>query len=248
MVTAAEDEDAVDDTVTLTHTARIGETPVTLRKATVAVTVEDKDTQGVTVTMTETGVMVPEAGDAGTYEISLKSEPTGRVTVTVEGASGDITVSPSTLFFDPDDSDGKIWSTPQTVSVYAAKDADAEPDDARLTHTVHGGDYTGVAAGSVNVTVEDAEENSRAVSVEPQQLRIHPNATDSYTVVLDTKPTGTVRVRVTKSGAATMTGWSVSPVTLDFNATNWNRPKKVTVQVPLSAVDTVVADADARGG
>ena len=98
----------MDDTVTLTHTARIGETPVTLRKATVTVTVEDKDTRGVTVTATE--VTVTEAESAGIYEISLDTEPTGRVTVTVEGASGDITVSPSTLFFDPDNSDGKKWS------------------------------------------------------------------------------------------------------------------------------------------
>ena len=59
------------------------------------------------------------------------------------------------------------------MSVYAAKDADAEPDDARLTHTVEGGDYTGVAAGSVNVVVEDTEKDSRAVYVDSQPAA-HP--------------------------------------------------------------------------
>ena len=58
-------------------------------------------------------------------------------------------MSPSRLFFTPIN-----WDAPQTVTVYAGVDFDAEPDTATLTHTLRGGDYTGVPAESVEVTVD----------------------------------------------------------------------------------------------
>ena len=79
----------------------------------------------------------------------LSTKPTDTVTVDVGGASGEITVSPSRLFFTPIN-----WATPQTVTVYAGVDFDAEPDTATLTHTLRGGDYTGVPAESVEVAVD----------------------------------------------------------------------------------------------
>ena len=57
--------------------------------------------------------------------------------VTVGGASGDVSVFPSTLTFT-----SSTWNTAQTVTVTAAEDDDATADDAvTLTHTVSGADY-----------------------------------------------------------------------------------------------------------
>ena len=91
-VTAAEDEDGVDDIATVTHT--VDSESVVSRK--LAVTVRDNDRRGVTVT--PTSLEIPEGAD-GTYTVVLVTEPTGTVTVAITGASGDVTVKPSQLTF-----------------------------------------------------------------------------------------------------------------------------------------------------
>ena len=117
------------------------------------VTVKDSDTRGVTIAGFTDQVSVTEAsrGTAGTYTVVLDTEPTdsgdGRCG---SGLSGELTVSPSRLFFMAGN-----YNTVQTVSVYAGEDLDADDDTGTLTHTVRGGDYTGVAADTVSVTVDD---------------------------------------------------------------------------------------------
>ena len=75
-VTATEDMNAVDEVVTLTHTATIidaedNEEKVTLSNVSVTVRVDDAQTQGVTVSALDPAE-VPEAGSA-TYMISLNT-------------------------------------------------------------------------------------------------------------------------------------------------------------------------------
>ena len=71
------------------------------------------------------------------------------MTVTVGGASGDVTASPAQLRFTTSN-----WDTAKTVTVSAAEDDDAAPDDAvTLTHAAAGGDYEGETGASVAVTV-----------------------------------------------------------------------------------------------
>ena len=52
--------------------------------------------------------------------------------------------------------------TAQTVTVFAGEDFDGEDDTATLTHTVRGGDYTGVSVGSQ----ADRENSTVTVTVE----------------------------------------------------------------------------------
>ena len=76
-VTAADDDNGVGETVTLTHTAMIGddEDEVALRRATVAVTVADNDPR--LVTLNTNAVTVTEASaTAGSYTVVLSTEPT----------------------------------------------------------------------------------------------------------------------------------------------------------------------------
>ena len=224
-VTGVNDEDAVDETVTLTHTAMIGDEEVTVRNVSVAVRVKDRDEQGVTISSDTL-----EVGEAGseTYTIRLDTQPTAPVTVDIGGVSGEFAVSPSRLVFNPSGDVG-LWSTEQTVRVFAGEDFDAEIDRADLTHTVRGGDYTGVAAGTVTVTSE--ENDVRGVTVGPNALNIVAGARGSFTVVLDTQPTRTVTITVAEDSE----DLSVSPSRLSFSTSNWNTPRTVTVRVDSDA-------------
>ena len=128
-VSAAEDDDAVvDAAVTLTHEVSGGGYDG-VTAADVEVTVIENDFVGVTV--------APEAlevleGGSETYTVVLDAEPTGPVTVTVEGAAGDLTVSLETLSFTRSN-----WSTRKLVTVSAAEDEDSIVD-APVTLDAHG--------------------------------------------------------------------------------------------------------------
>ena len=136
-----------------------------------AVTIEEDDERGVTVT--PTSLAVPEAG-SGTYTVALTSQPTGTVTVTpsVSGNS-EVTVSGALTFTTVN------WGTAQPVTVSAAADTDAVNDTATVTHAVAGGDYGTVTASDVAVTVTDDETVSTGVvlSVNPETVSEDAGAT-----------------------------------------------------------------------
>ncbi len=126
----------------------------------VAVVVADDDTRGVSVSAGSLALAEADDPDTGgvlehrgAYTVRLASEPAGG-DVTVDLASGDTsvaTVSPATLTFTSAD-----WSTEQTVTVTAVDDSTdtAGGRQTSIAHTVaSAGDYAGVSADSVSVTV-----------------------------------------------------------------------------------------------
>ena len=225
MVTAVDDEDAVNDIVLLTHTVGSGTNlPIS---ATVRVTINDNETRGVTVI--PTSLEVAENGTA-TYTVNLDSKPigdaAGRVTVTVTGASGDVTVNPSQLTFYADATTDQIpWHDVQEVMVRAAPDDDAEVDSAvTLQHTVRGGDYDGLRrVDSVRVTIRESQ--TKGLTVSRSELPIEEGSAGTYTVQLDSMPTGTVTVMVHgDSGDIT-----VRPSRLTFTTSTWDEAQEVRV-------------------
>ena len=107
------DVDAADKTVRVRGTA--GNTVGITGPSDVALTLEDDDTRGVTVSKSDLDI---DEGDDGTYTVVLTSEPTGQVTVTPSRSSGDadVTVSGALTFTTAN------WDTAQTVTVSAAQD------------------------------------------------------------------------------------------------------------------------------
>ena len=207
-----------DRTTTITHSVSGGgfagasSTPV-------RVSLTDDDTRGVTVS---TGSLtLAEAGGTGTYTVVLDSEPTGTVTVGVaSGATTVARVSPASLTFDASD-----WSGAKTVTVTAVDDKVDSDRTTTITHSVSGGDYGSVTARSVEITLTD--DDTRGVTVSKGSLTVaEGGGTGSYTVVLDSEPTGTVTVGVASSATAVAT---VRPASLMFTTTTWNMPKTVTV-------------------
>ena len=126
--------------------------------ADVELTLEDDDARGVTVSTT--ALEFGEGGD-GSYTVVLTSQPTADVTVTPSRESGDADVTVSgALTFTP-----LNWATAQAVTVGAGQDSDADDDGAVIAHAVGGGDYAGVTAASVDVTVDDDETASSGITL-----------------------------------------------------------------------------------
>ena len=225
-VTAVEDSDGANDSVTLLHTATGG--GYTGLSAELVVTVEDDETVG--LVLSETALAVDE-GEGATYTVKLASQPTAGVTVTISGdADSDLTLSSRSLSFGT-----TSWSTAQTVTVTAGKDSDGANDSVTLLHTATGGNYAGVSA-ELAVTVRD---NDRRVVITPSTLTVDEgNANGStYTVKLAAQPSAAVTVTV--SGQAStdlrLSGLSVTN-TLSFSTTSWDTAQTVTV--------TAVEDSD----
>ena len=118
----------------------------------VAGTIEDDDTRGIEVTPASLALAEPDG--AGSYEVSLTSQPTHLVKI--DPSSGDpavATVSPARLTFTP-----RNWDEPQTVTVTAVDDGNAGgARTATVSHTVVAGtsDYGAVTVPDVSVTVTD---------------------------------------------------------------------------------------------
>ena len=217
-VNAAEDNDIVNDSATLTHSAASSDTNygASLSIGSVGVTVTDNDTPDVTVTPT---TLTVTEGSSNTYTVVLDTEPSSNVTVTVGGESGDVSANPKSLTFTTGN-----YTTAQTVTVSAAEDNDAEADAAvNLTHSASGGGYNSVTIDSVQVTV--TENDTKGVTLTPTTLSVNEGSSSTYTVVLDTEPSSNVTVTVAgASGDVTVSG---SPLT--FTTQNYGTAQTVTV-------------------
>ena len=213
-VTATQDDDAYDESVTISHA--IADYDDVTTAETVQIAVPDDDTAGVTVAPT---VLTINEGDQSAYTVVLDTQPAANVTITsTSGAASVASVSPATLRFTPDD-----WNTPQTITVTAPHDDDAYDTSTTITHTVSGYDHVTTAD---NVQVSVADDDTAGVTVAPTALTINEGDQSAYTVVLDTRPAHDVTITTTSGNADVA---SVSPATLTFAPDNWNTPRTVTV-------------------
>ncbi len=194
-------------------------------------------------------------GGSGAYTVALATRPTGNVTVTVAGASGEVTFDTdstapgdqSTLTFTTG-----TWSTAQTVAVSAGQDNDTADDSATLTHSASGGGY-GSVTGSVAVTV--ADNDAPGLVLDPTSLTVAEGASATYTVALATRPTGNVTVTVAgASGEVTFDTDSTAPgdqSTLTFTAATWGTAQTVAVSAGQdndTADDSATLTHSASGG
>ena len=104
-----------------------------------------------------------------------------------------------------------------------------------LTHTVSGGDYEGLAAADVEVTI--TEDDTPGVTISVTALTVPEGDEEIYTVVLDTEPAADVTVAIQMPENAEV---SVAPATLTFTAANWNETQ--TFAVTAAHDDDAVAD------
>ena len=221
-VTAVNDADTTNDTVSLTHSAASTDTDYDgITIAGVTVTVEDNDTAKVTELMLTPGdgelvvawALVPNATG---YEVQWKSGGQGYNTSDRQATIGSGSTASHTI---PSLTNGTTY----TVRVRATR--------------------TGANAGPYSDEAMDAPE-AAGVTVSETALTVMEADTsgDSYTVVLDTQPTANVVVTVAgHSGTDVLP----APTTLTFTSMNWETAQTVTVTAgddANTADETINAD------
>ena len=144
------DVDGEDAAVTVRHEVAGGRYD-NVSAASVAVTVTDDDTRGVTVSSASLTV---EEGATATYTVALTSELTKPVSVTpLSSNTAAATVLPNSLRFTTSN-----WNQPQPVTVRGERDDDVVDAVVTIRHAVAGGDYEGLTAPEVTVRVKDSDD------------------------------------------------------------------------------------------
>ena len=197
---AESDDDAEEGASTITHTASSTDTDYDGMVEELDVTITETDTKGVIVTAA--GIEIAE-GEGNTYMVSLNSQPTGNVAVSISGAPSGVTLNGSVtetlVNFTSDD-----WSTPKPVAIATAgveDDDEADHDAFTLTQTAVGGGYGGVAVDDVDVLIVDDE--AAAVVISRTRVTTDEGTAFSYTISLTQAPEAgeTVEVRLIYSSA-----------------------------------------------
>ena len=213
-VTAPDDANSVNETVTLTHSAS-GGAYGSIAFANVNVVVRDND---LTVTTSPRMLSFNEGEDAAqTYTLSLGPRPSETVTVEIN-AGPNIVTSPKTVQFTPSN-----WSQPKTVTVRQAsiEDDDGVDETTEITHRIR---RLGIEGERVNVTIVDDDETG--VQIIGEDLDLAEGESRQYRIALTAAPLDTATVTITGMEGTSVT---VTPSSLDFNASNWNEQRTVSV-------------------
>ena len=202
----------------------------------------------VAVTATPNELNITEGQGASvddTYTVVLDVAPSNDVTITVEGSTlvtladgttqEGVDANPKTLTFtapDPADPVGSpgSWNTAQTVTVTVHEDRNGAGETVKLTHKAMVGDDEVAVRGASVVTVKVTDSDPRGVSLVQNGSPVTPLTVPeagnvSYTVELDTQPTGTVMVDV--GGAKGEL--TVGPSRLFFTPDNYDTAQTVSV-------------------
>ena len=197
-------------------------------------------TKGVTVS--PASVTLTEAsGDANTvdFTVVLDAVPSGDVTVAVTSGSSAVTVSSSSLTFTTTN-----WDTAQTVTLTGVDNSvdDGLERDVTITSDPSGADYGSVASETVTATLID--DDTRGVTFSKEAVVLSETAslsdnTATYTVKLDSEPTGSVTVTPVSTDTNAVT---VSPSSLTFTTTNYGTAQTVTL---TGANDSIAGNVEA---
>ena len=255
MVNATADDDAMDATATLTHTAS-GASEYTglsgLALPSVAVTVADPDFQAFATSYSllpgdTNDYLALNEGGSRDFFVRLWSQPVGgNVTVTVTSSDGsalavDTDGTPQVRLLTFTSSD---WNVFQTVTMMAVEDDDPNDETVTISIATAGADYDDTATGpglasSPLFTVRVSDDDTPMVLFDPEPGSLREGTATTSMVRLSTQPPGVVRVTITDNHPdVTVDG----PTTLTFNPTTWNTPQAVSFR---AAEDDDAADETA---
>ena len=221
-LTAADDDDFVNDTEILTLTASNG--GYNGKTAEIMVTIEDDDAAGITVPGTAT---VTE-GSTTTVDVKLAAAPTASMTVTFsDDGDSDVSWSGTALSGDALTFTDANWDIAQTVTLTAAEDDDFVNDTETLTLTAANGGYNGETA---NITVTITDNDAAGVTV-PSTATVTEGSTTTVEVKLAAAPTANMTVTFSNDGDSDVSwsGTALSGNALTFTTTNWDIAQTVTL-------------------
>ena len=182
------------------------------------------------ITITAGSASVTEGAPA-TFTVAANPAPPAALTVSLTiaqtggyVASGDVGSGKTvTILANADDA---------TYTVATVND-DIDKANGTVTATLANG--TGYALGNpATASVNVNDNDTRGVSISMSGVTVsEAGGTDSYTVKLDSQPTGNVTVTMTSNNAAA----TVAPPSLSFTTGNWNATQTVTVTGQDDAID-----------
>jgi len=201
----------------------------------VSVINEDNDIAGITVSSISGNTT--EGGGAATFTVKLNTEPIANVIISFS-SSNSLEGIPSPLSYTFTSAN---WNTEQTVTVTGQNDDIDDGDKIyQVNVSVGGSDGNYTSAFNTQVSVTNVDDDLAGVTINPLtglETTEAVGGTSTFTVVLDTRPTATVRVNFSSSDN---TEGTVSPAYVDFTTSNWNTPRTITI----TGVDDAVDDGD----
>ena len=246
-LTGEQDDDSDDESVTITHAVRNAQTTANeFDDATdVTFTAAVTDDESVEIRVSATSLTVTEAAGSGrtaTFTVRLGSKPTADVVIGVSGDDGsEGSVSPTQLTFTQSN-----WNQTQQVTVTAVDDdvddGNVDWDVTLASPTSTDTDYSGLSSRTVDVSTTDDDTKGVTVSAATSGVTVTEASgagrSTTYTVVLDSEPTGNVTV-TPSSGSTNVAEVTTSRAddTLVFTANNWDTAQDVTVTGVDNAVD-----------
>ena len=200
----------------------------------VSLTNKNNDSFGSTVS--PVSITLDESGAGKPFTVRLNSRPTTDVTFNLSSSKENrATVTPTSVTFTPD---ADSWKTPVefTVSPVANSIDDGDGEVTIVISTAVSTDGKYKTHNPVDVAVTVVDDDAKGIAVSPISGNTsEEGATATFTVVLNSEPTGDVVIGISSSNELEGT---VSPVSIEFTPLNWSTPQTVTV----TGVDDMVAD------
>lgn len=184
----------------------------------------------VRILQTGDSTTVSEGGSGDTYWLTIDSMPTKPVTVAVDAGS-QLTVSPSTVTFAGNSCCASYKITIQAVDDRVAEDAHLATIEHRIT--TDDPSYATIPPPSLSVSIDDNDNlGIRLVETEGSTRVTEAGSGDSYSVALESQPTGVVTVAAEPDAQVV-----VAPSTISFTPADWQTPQVVNVTAADDSVN-----------
>jgi len=199
--------------------------------------IDSGNVSGIVITSSGGNNQINESGSGDSFTVSLSMQPSADVTITLsDNDSSEISYSPSTLTFTPDN-----WNEGQAVTLTALEDNVKDGNQTTLLTLTSSSDdaaSSGLSTSTEILTVDSATEPGLTIANTPPSLT-EGGASESLSFVLDTPPAAGTTVTITLSDNDS-SEISYSPSTLTFTSSNWNTPQTVEV----NAVEDGIKDGN----
>ena len=197
----------------------------------VAFAIIDNDVADIRFTAVNLSVM--EGGTDGTetatYSVTLTSEPTDAVTMTVTTDAQSQLLSNGELLFNADN-----WNSGYLIQIAAVNDVLVEgPHQSIISHKTTSADLIYETLAVVDLTVNIADDDGASVRITPGTVHVKEGPIDlavsaTYQIALTTDPGVPVKV-VATAGSQILIN-SGKSVEMIFDSTNWWIAKSITVE------------------